>query len=223
LYLVSALVVSASPDPSRLNLSWNSTTPFDGKNYADAMPLGNGRVVALAWGNASGGLHFYVRSPQALHSDTQVYTIARVDVAVFPNPCLSGAYYNQSLHLEDGSLTVLCGGSSFADFTLGMRVFVDASSDVVIVTASSRDGTSPFSLSASLTSVRPSARFSYGLDFQCDRSSSGPDVHLTLPAPAPPNNVALYHANNVASGDTSLLCVYARRPPTSAPPPPTLY
>lgn len=203
----SCLVALAfgAPNPSRLNLSWNTFTPFDGKNYADAMPLGNGRVVALAWGNGtSGGVHFFVRSPQALHSDSQVFTIARVDVAVAPNLCATGPFWNQTLHLEDGSVTLLCGGASLADHALAMTVFVDASSDAVIVTAASRDGVTPFSLTATLNSVRPSARFSYALDFQCDRSSSGPDVYLALPAPAPPNHVALYHANDVAGGDTSL-------------------
>ena len=105
-------------------------------------------------------------------------------------------------------MTVHCGGTSLADYALALKVFVDAAGDAVVVTAASRDNTdgsrSPFSLTASLTSVRPSARFHYSLDFQCDGSSSGPDVFLALPPPAPPGNVAIFHVNDVAGGDNSL-------------------
>ena len=203
---LSSQAGASAPDPARHALSWLSPTPFDGKNYADGMPLGNGRVVVLAWANVStSGLDFYLRSPQALHSDTQVYTIARVAVAITPNLCSTGArFFNQTLHLEDASVTVHCGGTSLADYALALKVFVDAGSDAVVITAASGDGRAPFSLAASLTSVRPAARFSYGLDFQCDSSHSGPDVLLALPPPAPPGNVALYHLNDVAGGDSSL-------------------
>ena len=152
------------------------------------MPLGNGRVVALAWGNYStGGLDFYLRSAQALHSDTTVFTIARGAIALSPNFCATpGAYFNQTLHLEDASVSVLCGGTSLADYTVALRIFVDAAADAVVVTAAARDGVTPFSLTASLTSVRPDTRFSFNLDLMCTGSNSGPDVLLApLPPPAP--------------------------------------
>ena len=191
----------SAPDPSKHNVEWFSPSPFDGKNFADGLPLGNGRVAVLAWPNASaGGVDLYVRSPLALHTDTQVFTLARVSVALSPNPCASG-FFSASLHLEDASVRVLCGGSSAADYSVALRVFVDAAVDAVLVTAASRDGAAAFSLSAALSSVRPAERFSYRLDFQCSDSSSGPDVALAWPAAA---GVALYHANSVARGDSSL-------------------
>jgi hypothetical protein len=56
LWAVAALLwltaAAAAPPASAHDVTFDSPTPFDGKNYADAMPLGNGRVAALAWGNA---------------------------------------------------------------------------------------------------------------------------------------------------------------------------
>lgn len=95
--LSSLKVHAAAPDPARLALSWLSPTDFGGEpitNYADAMPLGNGRVVALAWANYStGGLDFYLRSAQALHSDTTVFTIARGAISLSPNFCATPALW----------------------------------------------------------------------------------------------------------------------------------
>jgi len=118
------------------------------------------------------------------------------------------AYFNTTLHLEDASISVLCGGSSFTDYILALKVFVDANTDAVVVTAASRDGATTFSLSASLTSVRPAFRFGFGWDFNCPGSSSGPDVVIGPSAWPPPSPftfdaVGLLHANNVAAGDSS--------------------
>lgn len=201
--LLPLAVGAAAPDPSIFDLSWLTPTPFDGKNYADGMPLGNGRTVVLAWGNSTdGGLDFYVRSPIALHTDSTVYTLGRGAVHLTPNPCAgAGAYYNQTLHLEDGSVTLLCGGTSFTDYTVALKVFVDAKEDAVIVTAAAREGTATtFSVAASFTSVRPTTPISYNLNFQCGTSRSNPDILI----PSIPGAVALMHVNNVKAGDSSL-------------------
>jgi hypothetical protein len=205
--LLASLFAAASGAPPSAppgDVTWLSSTPFDGSSHTDGMPAGNGRVVVLAWGEpAAGGVSFYVRSPLALHTDSQLYTLARVSVALSPNPFAPGAYYNQTSHLADGSVTVIGGGTGMGDFAASLSLYVDANSDTVIVSAAARDG-SPLSLSVNVSSLRPSTRFSYGpLDFQCNPSSSGPDVIVgdgVLPAGA----VGTYHANDVAAGDTSL-------------------
>jgi len=177
------------------------------------MPLGNGRVAVLAWGNVTaGGLDMYVRSPLAQHTDSQLYTIAKLSVALVPNPFAAtgnGApYWNQTLSLATATVTVAGGGSSGADYAWSLTAHVDANSDTVLISATSRDGiTDPLSLSVTLTSMRPATRFTYGpLNFQCNPSSSGPDIAAeSVPAPADTAaSIALYHVNNVFAGDTSL-------------------
>ena len=199
LVLLSLLALAAAlpPDPSTYDVIW--TAPTANKSMTDAMPTGNGRVVVLAWAEpALGALAFYVRSPLALALDTQVYTLARVGLALSPNPCAApAAPYQQRLHLADGSISLTCGSVTVA-------VLVDASADAIVVTARDASG-APFALNATLESVRPASRFNYKLDFQCQESSSGPDVLLAaLPAPAPRASLALYHVNSAAAGDWSL-------------------
>ena len=186
LFLAPPLASAAPPSVSIHDVSWSSATPFDGKNYADAMPLGNGRVAALAWGNAStGGLELYIRSPVALHTDSQVFTIARLSVWLSPNPCAGPApYWNQSLHLSDGAVALECGPAG-GGAAVALRAFADAGADAVVVTAAAADGATPYALAAALTSVRPAERFAYQQDFTCAPSSSGPDVSHRLPAAAP--------------------------------------
>jgi hypothetical protein len=90
---------AAAPDPARYNVVWNTSTP--GAPMTDAMPTGNGRTVVLAWAEpALGGLSFYVRSPLALALDTQVYTVAKVSLALAPNP-LSMDDYARYVSMND--------------------------------------------------------------------------------------------------------------------------
>jgi hypothetical protein len=202
-----AAAARAAPPPSPPgDVTWLSPTPFDGASYADGMPAGNGRVVVLAWGDAAaGGLALYVRSPQALHTDSQLYTIARVSVALAPNPFAApGGFYNQTHHLGDGSVTVTGGGTGMADFVAQLTLYVDANSDTVVVAAAARDASQLLSLRVNVSSVRPSTRFGYKLDFQCDAASSGADVFAPAGAPLPDGAVAIFHVNDVAAGDTSL-------------------
>ena len=128
-------VVCSSPSP-QYDVSFASATAFDGKNYADGMPSGNGRVVVLGWGNqTAGGLNFFVRSPLAMHTDSTLFTLALVSVVLSPNPFAGLGYYNQTHHLSDGSITVLGGGTSLADYAAAVSLYVDANADVVMVSA----------------------------------------------------------------------------------------
>ena len=208
LSLLASLSFSASVSSSIGDVTWLSASAFNNLNYQDGMPTGNGRVVVLGWANTSlGSLDFYVRSPLAMHTDTQLYTLARVSVAVQPNP-FSGAasYFNQTSALADGSITILGGGTSLSDYVVSLTLWVDANSDSIFVTAAARDGVTAFDLAVIVESVRPKQRFIYGpLDFQCQESSSGPDVFVNaLPSPAPSSAIAIYHVNDVSAGDTSL-------------------
>lgn len=143
-----------------------------------SMPSGNGVVQVLAWGNATiGGLSFYVRSPLAMHTDSALYTIGRVDVSVSPNPLAdAAAYVNQTHNLEDGSITLLAGGKDFASSTLSVSLYTDANSPTVMVTVAS---VTPVSIGVNIISVRPVAT-SYQNDFYCN----GAGVESTAARPS---------------------------------------
>ena len=200
-------LAAAAPSPAVYDVSWSAPSPPSAGHYADGMPLGNGAAVILVWANVTaGGLSFYVRHPHAQHTDSQPFTIARVTAALTPNPFAAGPYYNQTHHLEDGSVTILAGGADLATHAVAMRVYVDANSDTVVVTAAARDGATPYALAVRVDSVRPlSTLLRYTLPFQCFASTSRPDVagRVTV-APAPPGAIALRHENCVACGDPAL-------------------
>jgi hypothetical protein len=167
------------------------------------MPLGNGATVVLAWANVtSGGLSFYVRHPHALHTDSQPFTLARVSIELSPNPFVVGAsYFNQTHHLEDGSVSILAGGDDYASHAVALRIYVDANSDTIVVTVTSADMVTPYSLAARIDSVRPmDSVLKYNQPFQCFETTSRPDVI------GHPNDgsITLRHENCVTCGDTDL-------------------
>jgi hypothetical protein len=204
--LAASALASTAPSPAAYDVSWSTPSPPSADHFADGMPLGNGATVALVWANVTaGGVSFYVRHPHAQHTDSQPFTIARVTAALAPNPFASGAYFNQTHHLEDGSVTILAGGADAATYAVALRVYVDANSDTVVVTAAARDGATPYALAVRVDSARPAAPLTYTLPFQCFASTSRPDVAGRLAAaPAPPGAIALRHENCVACGDPDL-------------------
>lgn len=89
-----------------------------------------------------------------MHTDSALYTIARIDVSVSPNPLAdTSAYVNQTHNLEDGSITLLAGGQDFASHTLEVSLYTDANSPTVMVSVSSAE---PVSVGVDIVSVRPS-------------------------------------------------------------------
>ena len=138
-FLGVAVAIPPAPDVSAYDVSW--TTPSEhvpGGHYTDGMPLGNGATVVLAWANTTaGGLSFYVRHPHAQHTDSTDFTLSRVTVGLSPNPFLTTSYFNQTHHLEDGSITILAGGSGISSPAAVLRIYVDANSDTVIVKSGS--------------------------------------------------------------------------------------
>ena len=190
--------IAPPSSPAPYNVAFSSPTPFDGTRYADGMPVGNGDVVALVWGNlTNGGLDFFVRSALAMHTDSTLFTIARVQLAISPNPFSHLAYWNQSLDLETGTVTLLGGGTNYSDWAVAASLYVDANSNTIMVGVSARDGSTLYSVEVTVHSPRPTTRFEWQGQFYCNKSSSGPDVLL----PPAPNVIGLYHVNSVAAGD----------------------
>ena len=211
--LMAVVARASSPLPvSAFDVSWDAPTPelANATTSADGMPAGNGIVVALAWGNATtGGLDFFVRSPLAMATDSTLLTIARVSVWLSPNPCApSGSYWNQTHHAADGSISLLCGGTSAADYVAGLTLFIDANAPVIIVNVAARDVATLFTISVALEPIRPRpargpAVASWQDHYHCQPSQTTTDeVPAAGLAPLPPGGIAVYHTNSLAAGDT---------------------
>jgi hypothetical protein len=145
----------ASPSPQNSTSGWKGNYMVkNGSVYMDAMPLGNGDVVAMAWANASaGGIGCYVRKADAMSATSSLLTLALLQVALDPNPFAAGGYFNQTLHFATASVVVLAGGTSYADHKVRFEVLVDAKTNILLVSAAATDGAA-YSLTATLTPPR---------------------------------------------------------------------
>ena len=129
--------------------------------YQDAMPLGNGALTALAWANATaGGAGLMLGHQNAMSSHTELFKLALVQITVTPNPFAAGAYFNQTLRLDTATVMIYMGGTGPADASALISVYADANSDALLVDISSPAG-GAFSVTATVTSVRPSTPFTY--------------------------------------------------------------
>jgi hypothetical protein len=153
---------------------------------ATAMPIGNGRLTALAWANVSaGGLGLMVGHQNAMSSATELFKLGLVHVALSPNPYQSGAYFNQTLDLDSASVLIYAGGTSLADYAVSMRVWADANADGLYIDIASGDGLTTYALAATIESLRPSTNYSYSLGFSsCSPWNAQPDVFVD-PLPSP--------------------------------------
>jgi hypothetical protein len=170
-----------------------------------SMPIGNGALTATSWANVTaGGIGVMLGHQAAQSSATELFKLGLVQVALSPNPFLAGAYFNQTLDVSSASVLVHAGGSSFADHAVTFRVWVDANADDLYVDVSARDGTTPYSLSVDVRSLRPAGVFTYDVQFgPCSSVSSQPNVFvdpvptaMLASAPPPPRADAFSHASD---------------------------
>eukprot|EP01079_Euglenida_sp_SAG-EU17-18_P002507 gene2507-3253_t len=185
--------------PAVFNVEWSEPSPGPGqtiggkKTYMDAMPLGNGRVTALAWANVTtGGVGIYLGSQEAMSGQTELLKLGHVQVSLTPNPWSPGAHFRQRLDLAAGTVVVELGAAVIS-------VWVDANSDTLRVTA---QGPTPFAISARASSTRPSTPWAHAPGSSCQLSTTNPDVYMDpLPAealrlaPLPPNPHPFRHAS----------------------------
>ena len=100
----------AFAQPSMFNVHWSSPSSGPGRTqkglptFQDAMPIGNGRVTALAWANTSiGGIGVYLGSQEAMSGQTDLFKLGHFQLAVTPNPFTPGADFNQTcIHWQVG-------------------------------------------------------------------------------------------------------------------------
>ena len=218
--IITRLLLSlVTTSPHQFQVEWTKPSPGPGHTtgkaplptYMDAMPLGNGRVTVLGWANiTNGGVAFYLGSQEAMSSQTELFKLALVDIAITPNPmATAGATFNQTLDIATGSLRITLG-----DFNL--FAFVDANSDALFVNGS---GPTPFSISIASTSTRPTTPWSHYSGSTCKTPTSNPDVYVDpIPSTAfafrnpGPNPLPFKHA----SGDQRPLRTLADLPPFGA-------
>ena len=132
--------------------------------------MGNGRTTLLAWANVtSGGVGMYIGHQDAMSSNTDLFKMGLLQVAVSPNPFDHGPYFNQTLDMSIGCMLLHAGGYNFSSFVLTLRCCVHALSDQITVTATARTPSIPFNISVDVSSTRPEGVWKYKDAFaSCD-------------------------------------------------------
>eukprot|EP00047_Mylnosiga_fluctuans_P009520 m.263358 g.263358 ORF g.263358 m.263358 type:complete len:1042 (+) comp26666_c0_seq1:28-3153(+) len=203
---LAGVLLGLAAAASAYSIHWHSPAEF-GTNeahqqtYFSAMPLGNGDLVALVWPNMSaGGLQMYVRKADAMSSQSELFTLASIQILVggiAPSPFTRGSYYNQTLDLQTATMRFYAGGTGFADHTIELSVWIDALTNHVLVNATSPQ--QQFTLTVNIASVRPETEWTYSVPFVCAKGISQPDVVVDpLPPVFDPNSLVLYHRNDPA-------------------------
>lgn len=198
-----------------LNIQWLTPSVEPGINreqlptYNGSMPIGNGDLTALVWANASaGGINMYVGKQDAMSSNTELFRLAMVRLALAPNPIQPGAYFNHTLDLSTASMLVQAGGTADAP-SVTFRVYADANNDVITIHASSGSG-AEFIFTVDAVSVRPNSTWNYSIQHFCLPAASQPDVILQ-PSDVPPSlgfqsdTIGLYHRNNISLDGGSII------------------
>src|SRR3984957_4155697 len=119
LFLLLAIPAMAGPHwTAPCDVVW--TTPS--KNAAGSMPLGNGEVGINLWVEENGDLNFYISRSDSFSEISRLLKVGQVRVAISPNPFVTGARFEQRLHLHDGVCEITAGeGAS----RVQIRVFID--------------------------------------------------------------------------------------------------
>lgn len=108
----------------RLHVRWDSPSA----GAIGSMPLGNGDIGLNVWAEEDGDLLFYIGKTDAWSESGRLLKLARVRIALEPNPFRAGRAFLQELDLETGSIRIEAGG---AGESVRIRLWVDAHAPVV--------------------------------------------------------------------------------------------
>jgi hypothetical protein len=146
------IAVLLLPCAGRAESYW--TDPYDvvwttpSKDAAGSMPLGNGEVGINLWVEENGDLNFYISRSDSFSEISRLLKVGQVRVAITPNPFVTGAKFEQRLHLHNGVCEITAGD-------VKLKVYVDSEQPVVHVAGQSA---SPISIRATSTNWRTEER-----------------------------------------------------------------
>lgn len=138
------LLCGIEPVVGQTRLSWGKP----GKDYHDALPLGNGDIGISAWTEQDGDLLFYLSKTDSYDENNRLLKLGRVRIHITPNPFAGTENYIESLDIEKGIMEIKADHSAQKT---SLRLWVDANNPVVHVNIS---GSKKFSMLVRLESWR---------------------------------------------------------------------
>jgi hypothetical protein len=168
-----------------------------GKDFHDAIPLGNGDVGISAWVQKDGDLLFYISKTDAYDDNNRLLKLGRIRVKILPNPFVAGKSFRQELNLRRGEMNILAGAGSDQ---VSLRIWVDANNPAVQIAIS---GNKEFQTIVSLEDWRKQEHVITDTAFSDPFSNSIDGSLSTIPAiqypdhivKSQPNRIVWYHQN----------------------------
>ncbi len=106
------------------NLLWTEK----GKDFHDAIPLGNGDIGISAWIEQAGDLLFYIGKTDAYDDNNRLLKLGKVRVSLSPNPFEGENAFRQELRLREGEMEMRAGTG---EDRVTLLLWVDANKPVI--------------------------------------------------------------------------------------------
>ncbi|MEI6218066.1 MAG: DUF5703 domain-containing protein, partial [bacterium] len=111
---------------SKSNVTWNTPS----RDSMGSMPLGNGDIGLNLWVEEGGDLLFYISKTDAFDGNHVNRKLGRLRITLKPNPFTVGLPFNQTLDLQDASISIRAGKPGEE---VSLKVWVDANHPVIRV------------------------------------------------------------------------------------------
>ena len=132
----SPLVPVAAYSPTFNASALTSHDPARGWSVnPDNMPIGNGRLVALVWGDGhanTSGVGVLLARDDAYTELVQLVKLGRVRVRLHPDPFANASSFSQRLDLEAGEVLINATSADGA-LSVSLRLAVDPEADALVV------------------------------------------------------------------------------------------
>jgi hypothetical protein len=99
-----------------------------GKDFHDAIPLGNGDIGVGAWIGEKGDLLFYIGKTDAYDDNNRLLKLGEIKVTLSPNPFAGSKDYRQELRLREGEMEMQAGSG---ENKVTLLLWVDANRPVI--------------------------------------------------------------------------------------------
>ena len=169
------------------SLVWNSP----GKDFHDALPLGNGDIGISAWSDSAGELCFYLGKTDAYDDVNRLVKLGMVRVKISSHPFEAGHFYRETLNLKLGELTIR---SAKGEDEINLRAWVDANNPAIHIDISAGK---KFTVQISLENWRKEKQLITDTSFSDPFANSIDGSLSTVAAIAYPDTILQNHDNHI--------------------------
>ena len=131
IFLTAILLLNGWKASCQSGLVWTEK----GKDFHDAIPLGNGDIGISAWVDQTGELVFYIGKTDAYDDNNRLLKLGKIRVKLSPNPFEGNNSFHQELKLREGVMEIQRGAG---DDRVDLSLWVDANQPVIHLSVQSK-------------------------------------------------------------------------------------